>query len=144
MSRDSREPETIMESIEALHATGHEDLAEELENLYRQDIHTYNRILGYLKKSLYTVIFVGGTLLTIGGFGWMAIQGDAWSSLVFLALGLCLLTVTGLMVALFNAVEEHFEANFHEKRIETMSMIDRIENANSTTEREGIREAYDR
>lgn len=144
MGRNHRNIETVMECIEALHATGHGQLAEELEDLFRENIYTYNKILGYIKKTLYSLIVVGGTLVTIGGFAWMVLQGDHFGALLFLALGLAILTVTGLMVALFTAVQEHFDEDFHETRIETMSMIDRMEKMETESEKSGVREVYDR
>lgn len=144
MSRDNRGQDTVLECIEALHATGYGDLGDELEHLFREELHRYNKALGYIKKALYTTIFVGGTVLTIGGTAWMVLQRDPYGALVFLGIGLALLTVTGLMLAMLTAFEEHLESEFKEKRIETMTMIDRIEKANSKSERDNIRDRFDR
>lgn len=116
MTRNNETSETIYRVIEVLHAEGHEELANEFEELFDEYLSRYKRVLGWVKTTLYATVFIGGTLVTIGGVITLALRGEPLGAMMVLGLGLVILIVATAFHILITAFGESIGDEFKAQR----------------------------
>ncbi len=116
LTGDHRGAETLIDTLEALRAEGYDELADELEEMFKSQLDRYYKLLSALKTLLTGTILVGGSLVTVFGFVTMVMQGSPLQSLLFLVLGIAILTGTLALLAVKESFKDHLEDDFSNMR----------------------------